>query len=135
MRKFKINCDATTSVSPGRFENTVDEEFLQDLSSMITLEDGSSLDLRKAVLLYNPKTREIQLSDSETYPPDFIQVAALDITDIQPEVSEDEPFEEFAEEMPEEQEEIPEVPEEPEAQEEDSMGETAGPEESADFFQ
>lgn len=91
MRKIKIN---SASISPGRYEHQVDEEFLQDVSSIITLEDGSSLNLEKTVLLYNPDTKKIQLSDSDTIPENFIQLATLTLTQERPEVVNDEPFEE-----------------------------------------
>ena len=139
MRKFKLNSAA--EVSPSQFENDVDEQFMQDVGSIITLEDGSSLDLRKAVLLYNPKTKKVQLSDSESYPEDFIQLASLNITPQKPEVSEDEPFEESTEEGAEEVPEIPEESDESAGGEPDSesgdnrMGETTGSEDSGDFFQ
>lgn len=128
MRRFKINSAA--EVSPSQFENTVDREFLQDLGSVITLEDGSSLDLSKAKLLYNPNTKKIQISDSDNVPPDFIQLATLTLTPDKPEVSADESFPEPSEEMPEETEA---------AEETTSEGEEETPEfddaESGDFFQ
>lgn len=137
MRKFILNSSA--EVSPSQFENDIDEQFMQDVGSIITLEDGSSLDLKKAVLLYNPKTRKIQVSDSDSYPDDFIQLASLNITPQKPEVSEDEPFEEPPEEGAEE---IPEEPEEPDnsvggdtESGDNRMGETSGAEDSGDFFQ
>jgi hypothetical protein len=143
LRKFKLNSAA--EVSPSQFENDVDEQFMQDVGSIITLEDGSSLDLRKAVLLYNPKTKKVQISDSESYPEDFIQLASLNITPQKPEVSEDESFEESTEEGAEEgAEEIPEIPDEsdesaggePDSESGDNrMGETTGSEDSGDFFQ
>lgn len=134
MRKFKINSAA--SVSPSQFENDVDEQFMQDVGSIITLEDGSSLDLNKAMLLYNPKTRQIQISDSKDIPSDFIQLATLNITSQEPEVMNDEPFEESTPEVKEEMQEEPESEEsrEPNGPPEDSMGETRG-DDSGDFFQ
>lgn len=134
MRKFKINSAA--SVSPSQFENDVDEQFMQDVGSIITLEDGSSLDLNKAMLLYNPKTRQIQISDSKDIPSNFIQLATLNVTSQEPEVMDDEPFEEFTPEVEEEMQEEPETEEsrEPNGPPEDSMGETRG-NDSGDFFQ
>lgn len=134
MRKFKINSAA--SVSPSQFENDVDEQFMQDVGSIITLEDGSSLDLNKAMLLYNPKTRQIQISDSKDIPNDFIQLATLNVTSQEPEVMNDEPFEEFTPEVEEEMQEEPEAeePRESNGPSEDSMGETRG-NDSGDFFQ
>ena len=134
MRKFKINSAA--SVSPSQFENDVDEQFMQDVGSIITLEDGSSLDLNKAMLLYNPKTRQIQISDSKDIPSNFIQLATLNVTSQEPEVMDDEPFEEFTPEVEEEMQEEPETEEsrEPDGPPEDSMGETRG-NDSGDFFQ
>lgn len=128
MRKFKIN--SATEISPSQFEDTVDREFLQDLGSIITLEDGSSLDLSKARLLYNPNTKKIQISDSDSLPPDFIQLATLTLTPDKPEVSVDESFPEPSEEMPEETETREEltVEEEEETPEFDDT-------ESGDFFQ
>lgn len=137
MRKFILNSSA--EVSPSQFENDIDEQFMQDVDSIITLEDGSSLDLKKAVLLYNPKTRKIQISDSDSYPDDFIQLASLNITPQKPEVSEDEPFEEPTEEGTEEISEEPEEPDNSAGRDTESgdnrMGETAGAEDSGDFFQ
>lgn len=134
MRKFKIN--SASSVSPSQFENDVDEQFMQDVGSIITLEDGSSLDLNKAMLLYNPKTRQIQISDSKDIPSDFIQLATLNVTSREPEVMDDEPFEEFTPEVKKEMQEEPETEEsrEPNGPREDSMGETRG-DDSGDFFQ
>lgn len=100
MRRFKIN--SATTVVPSQFDNPVDEEFLNDVSSIITLEDGSSIDLRKARLLYNPGTHQVQLTDSEANPKDFIQLATLTITQDKPEVVNDESFEEPSEEGTEE---------------------------------
>ena len=94
MRKFRIN---SASISPSQYDSETDEEFVQELSSLITLEDGSSLNLKKAVLLYNPKTRKIQLTDSESVPEDFIQLATLNLTSEKPEVTVDEPFQELPE--------------------------------------
>lgn len=100
MRKFKINSGA--HVTPGRFENPVDEEFLDDVKNIITLEDGTSLDLNRARLLYNPNTHQVQLTDSEANPKDFIQLATLTITKDKPEVNNNESFEEPTEEGTEE---------------------------------
>lgn len=100
MRKFKIN--SGTSVTPNQFENPVDTEFLDDVSNIITLEDGSSLDLRRARLLYNPGTHQVQLTDSEADPKDFVQLATLTITQDKPEVNNDEPLKESTEEGAEE---------------------------------
>lgn len=102
MRKFRIN---SASISPGQYDSEVDEEFMQDLSSLITLEDGSSLNLKNAVLLYNPKTHKIQLTDSKTTPDDFVQIATLNITPEKPEVTIDEPFEGLPEDGEESEEE------------------------------
>lgn len=141
MRKFKINSAA--SVSPSPFENEVDEQFLQDLSSVITMEDGSSIDLSKAVLLYNPETKQIQISDAESYPNGFQQVATLTPTSTESEADTDEPFEELTEEGTEEtqkdEESTPRTATNPEEGEENSederLGETTGREDSGDFFQ
>lgn len=92
MRKFRINSGA--SVTPSRFENPVDEEFLNDVKNIITLEDGTSLDLNRARLLYNPNTHQVQLTDAEANPKDFVQLATLTITPDKPEVNSDEPSEE-----------------------------------------
>lgn len=134
LRRIKVN--ASANVSPSQYDSEVDEQFMQDVGSIITLEDGSSLDLKKAVLLYNPKSKKIQLTDSDMYPADFIQVAALNVTSQKPEVSEDEPFEEPTEERTEE------TAEEPEDEGtggtetgDEGMGETAAGEDSGDFFQ
>lgn len=99
MRKFKINA---ASISPSRYEHEVDEEFLQEVSSIITLEDGSSINLEKAVLLYNPDSRQIQLSDSDVIPNNFVQLATLVLTSPKPKVTPDESFEEPTEEGTEE---------------------------------
>ena len=107
MRKFRINSGA--SVMPSRFENPVDEEFLNDVSNIITLEDGTSLDLSRARLLYNPHTHQVQLTDAEANPKDFVQLATLTITKDKPEVNNDASFEEPTEEG-----------------EEDALGEGAG---------
>lgn len=127
MRKFKIN---SAAISPSKYEHQVDEEFLQDVSSIITLEDGSSIDLKKAVLLYNPNTRQIQLSDSDTLPEDFIQLATLELTSQKPEVIEDESFQEPPEEGIETEEELGEGEED---EEEDAA--TADNGDSGEFFQ
>ena len=100
MRKFKINSAA--NVTPSRFENPVDEEFLNDVKNIITLEDGTSLDLNRARLLYNPNTHQVQLTDAEANPRDFVQLATLTITKDKPEVNNDESFEEPTEEGEEE---------------------------------
>lgn len=100
MRKFKINSGA--SVMPSRFENPVDAEFLEDVKNIITLEDGTSLDLNRARLLYNPHTHQVQLTDAEANPKDFVQLATLTITKDKPEVNNDESFEEPTEEGTEE---------------------------------
>lgn len=100
MRKFKINSGA--SVMPSRFENPVDAEFLEDVKNIITLEDGTSLDLNRARLLYNPHTHQVQLTDAEANPKDFVQLATLTITKDKPEVNNDESFEEPTEEGAEE---------------------------------
>lgn len=130
MRRIKVN--AAANVSPSQYDSEVDEQFMQDVGSIIALEDGSSLDLKKAVLLYNPKSKKIQLTDSDMYPADFVQVAVLDVTSQKPEVIEDEPSEEPTEETAEESEN--EVTSEAESGDE-SMGETAAGEDSGDFFQ
>lgn len=101
MRKFRINSGA--NVMPSRFENPVDEEFLNDVSNIITLEDGTSLDLSRARLLYNPNTHQVQLTDAEANPKDFVQLATLTITKDKPEVNNDESFEEPTEEGTEEE--------------------------------
>jgi len=101
LRKFRINSGAT--VMPSRFENPVDEEFLNDVSNIITLEDGTSLDLSRARLLYNPNTHQVQLTDAEANPKDFVQLATLTITKDKPEVNNDESFEEPTEEGTEEE--------------------------------
>lgn len=100
MRKFKINSGA--SVMPSKFENPVDAEFLNDVKNIITLEDGTSLDLNRARLLYNPHTHQVQLTDAEANPRDFVQLATLTITKDKPEVNNDESFEESTEEGAEE---------------------------------
>lgn len=100
MRRFKINSGA--SVMPSRFENPVDAEFLEDVKNIITLEDGTSLDLNRARLLYNPNTHQVQLTDAEANPKDFVQLATLTITRDKPEVNNDESFEEPTEEGTEE---------------------------------
>lgn len=88
---------------PSKFENPVDEEFLNDVSNIITLEDGTSLDLSRARLLYNPNTHQVQLTDAEANPKDFVQLATLTITKDKPEVNNDESFEEPTEEGTEEE--------------------------------
>lgn len=137
MRKFKINAAA---VSPSTYANEVDEEFLQDMSSIITLEDGSSLDLKNAVLLYNPDNHKIQISDANNIPKGFNQLATLNLTDekpepeFEPEVIEDEPLPEQAEETIEEA--FPEDNgEDRTTTGDDRMGATAAREDSGDFFQ
>ena len=100
MRRIKINSGA--SVMPSRFENPADGEFLDDVSNIITLEDGTSLNLRKARLLYNPNTHQVQLTDAETNPRDFVQLATLTITQDKPEVVNNESLEESSEEGTEE---------------------------------
>lgn len=100
MRKFKINSGA--GVMPSRFENPVDAEFLNDVKNIITLEDGTSLNLNRARLLYNPHTHQVQLTDAEANPKDFVQLATLTITKDKPEVNNDESFEEPTEEGTEE---------------------------------
>lgn len=82
MRKFKIN---SASVSPGRYEQDTDDEFMEDLSSVITLEDGSSLNLKRAVLLYDPDSHKIKLTDSSDIPNGFVQVATMNVTKDEPE--------------------------------------------------
>ena len=94
MRRIKVNCGA--EITPSKFENGVDDEFMADVGSILTLEDGSSLDLKKAVLLYDPQTKKIQLSDSEAFPENYQQVATLNITSQKPDLSED-IVDEFAE--------------------------------------
>lgn len=128
MRKFKIN--AAADISPGGFDD-IDEQFMQDVGSIITLEDGSSLDLRKARLLYNPESRKIQLSDTDSSPAGFVQLATLNVTSQEPEVIDDESFEEPTEETAEE----PEGESTEEESADEGMGETAGAEDSGDFFQ
>ena len=100
MRRIKIN--SGTNVMPSRFENPVDEEFLNDVSSIITLEDGTSLDLRKARLLYNPNTHQVQLTDADANPKDFVQLATLTITQDKPEVVNNDSLKESSEEGTEE---------------------------------
>lgn len=102
MRKFKIN--SGVNITPNRFDNPVDEEFLNDVSSIITLEDGSSLDLNRARVLYNPHTHRLQITDAESDPKDYVQLATLTITQDKPEVTDDEPLEEPSEEGTEEEE-------------------------------
>lgn len=124
MRKFRINA---ASVAPAQFDSTVDDEFMQDMSSIITLEDGTSLDLKKTVLLYNPNTHKIQLTDSDSVPKDFIQVATLTLTPDEPtpvDVPEGPPVDVEPESDADSEPESDEVPEEPEHSEE-----------SGDFFQ
>lgn len=134
MRRFKVN--ASANISPSQYDSEVDEQFMQDVDSIITLEDGSSLDLKKAVLLYNPKSKKIQLTDSDTYPAEFVQVAVLDVTSQKPEVIEDESFEEPTEEGTEETTEESGNEETGEAESEDEgMGSTAAGDDSGDFFQ
>lgn len=96
MRKFKINSAA--NVMPSRFENPVDEEFLGDVSNIITLEDGTSLDLRRTRLLYNPNTHQVQLTDAEANPKGFVQLATLTITQDKPGVNNNDLVEESTEE-------------------------------------
>lgn len=132
LRKIKVN---SASVAPGRYDSEVDEQFMQDVGSIITLEDGSSLDLKKAVLLYNPKSKKIQLTDSDMYPADFIQVAVLNVTSQKPELIDDEPFEEPTEEGTKESTEEPEDEELGSESGDEGMGETAAGEDSGDFFQ
>lgn len=115
MRRFKLNC---AEVTPSQFEKGVDDEFLSDVGSIITLEDGSSLDLNKAVLLYDPKTKKIQLSDAEVFPENFKQLATLNITNVKPDLSED-IVDDFTEPT---DDEIADM--EPEAEPEDSGGES-----------
>ena len=99
MRRFKIN---SASISPGKYEQGIDSEFMEAMNSVITLEDGSSLDLKKAVLLYDPDSHKIQLSDSGDIPDNFVQLATLTLTKDKPEVVEDESFEEPTEAADEE---------------------------------
>lgn len=132
LRKIKVNA---ASVAPGRYDSEVDEQFMQDVGSIITLEDGSSLDLKKAVLLYNPKSKKIQLTDSDMYPADFIQVAVLNVTSQKPELIADEPFEEPTEEEAKESTEGLEDEELGSESGDGGMGETAAGEDSGDFFQ
>lgn len=99
MRRFKIN---SASISPGKYEQGIDSEFMEAMNSVITLEDGSSLDLKKAVLLYDPDSHKIQLSDSGDIPDNFVQLATLTLTRDKPEVVEDESFEEPTEAADEE---------------------------------
>lgn len=137
MRKFKIN---SAAVSPSTYSNAVDEEFLQDMSSIITLEDGSSLDLKNAVLLYNPDNHKIQISDANNIPKGFNQLATLNLTadkpepEFEPEVIEDEPFPEQTEETIEEAF-SEDNGEDRAANGDDRMGTTAAREDSGDFFQ
>ena len=119
MRRFKIN---SASISPGKYEQVIDSEFMEDMNSVITLEDGSSLDLKKTVLLYDPDSHKIQLSDSDDIPDNFVQLATLTLTKDKPEVVEDESFEEPTEAADEE------MPEEEATENEDD-------EDSGEFFQ
>ena len=129
MRVLKVKLNSA-AVAPGKFEETVDDQFMQDMSSVITLEDGSSLDLKKAVLLYNPNTHKIQLTDSSDIPKDFTQVATLTVTPDEP-TPVDIPME-----VPPEFEDEPEPEEEPAESPEGEEEEPTPPEkESADFFQ
>ena len=84
LRKFriKLNC---AEITPGNAEHDVDEQFMQDLENVITLQDGSSINLNKAKLLYNPDTKQIELTDTDANPEGFIQVATLAITKDEPE--------------------------------------------------
>lgn len=130
MRILRVKLNSA-AVAPSKFEETVDDQFMQDMSSVLTLEDGSSLDLKKTVLLYNPNTHKIQLTDSGDIPKDFIQVATLTVTPDEP-TPVDIPMEvppEFEEEEP-----LPEdePAEQPEGEEEEP---TPPRKESADFFQ
>lgn len=134
MRRIRIN---SAAVSPGKYDNAVDEEFMEDVGSIITLEDGSSLNLKQAVLLYNPKTKKIQLTDSDNYPNDYVQVASLTVTDQKPEPDDSDLVEpEIEPESPEEsEEETEEDTSSTDESSDDRLGKTAGPPDSADFFQ
>lgn len=134
MRRIRIN---SAAVSPGKYDNAVDEEFMEDVGSIITLEDGSSLNLKQAVLLYNPKTKKIQLTDSDNYPDDYVQVASLTVTEQKPEPDDSDLVEpEIESESPEESEvETEEDTGSTDESSDDRLGKTAGPPDSADFFQ
>lgn len=128
MRKFKIN---SAAITPSNLDSQIDEEFLQDMSSTIVLEDGSSIDLRRARLLYNPDTKQIQLTDAEATPKGFAQLATLRLTEDEPD--ERPQFDNIPEELEDEDldsadagsDEVEDIESTPEMSEEDS----------GDFFQ
>ena len=84
MRRLRIKLNSA-EITPGNAEHDIDEQFMQDLDSIITLEDGSSINLKKARLLYNPDSKKIELTDNESTPAGYTQVATLAVTKDEPE--------------------------------------------------
>jgi len=84
LRRLRIKLNSA-EITPGNAEHDVDEQFMQDMDSIITLEDGSSINLKKARLLYNPDSKKIELTDNEATPTGYVQLATLAITKDKPE--------------------------------------------------
>ena len=65
----------------GGENSTADSQFLEDADSVLGLEDGQSINLSKAQLLYNEETLELILTDEETIPDGFAVVGIVQETE------------------------------------------------------
>lgn len=78
----------------GGAQTDVDAEFLEEVSSIIGLEDGQSIDLSRAQLLYNEDTMELILTDEEEVPDGYDVVGVVTETPATDDSNEDDDDEE-----------------------------------------
>lgn len=74
----------------GGEQDDVDAEFLDNADSILGLEDGQSIDLSKAQLLYNEDTMELVLTDEDEVPDGYAVVGVVEETPATDNSNEDE---------------------------------------------
>lgn len=91
LNKYANSASVNSARLPvGGEQNDVDAEFLDEASSIIGLEDGQSIDLSKAQLLYNEDTMELMLTDEDEVPDGYDVVGVVEETPASDDSNEDE---------------------------------------------
>lgn len=132
MGMLKMN---SAKLPVGGEHEDVDSEFMDEVDSILGLEDGQSIDISKARLAYNEDTQELMLTDEDDIPEGYEVVGEVvetpDTDDSVEETETEDEGDEAEAPVPEEESEKSEIPDESEAAPKSPENEPA---EAADNF-
>lgn len=114
MGMLKMN---SAKLPVGGENEDVDAEFMDEVDSILGLEDGQSIDISKARLAYNEDTQELMLTDEDDIPEGYEvvgEVVETPDTDDSVEETETEEGDKADTSVPEEESEKSEIPDESE---------------------